>query len=128
MSFQLLTTSYLGEVSSCKNILVRILGVLDLTVLQTGKPYRQHVANVKLHAMMEAELKHEESSVLKGKRQSTIEKLMEAIRNGGGRFLQQDNVGCWVELDEKVVQEKVGRAFRTRLRNASSELKQQNKL
>lgn len=128
MSFQLLTTSYLGEVSSCKNILVRILGILDLTVLQTGKPYRQHVANVKLHAMMEAELKHEESSVLKGKRQSTIEKLMEAIRNGGGRFLQQDNVGCWVELDEKVVQEKVGRAFRTRLRNASSELKQQNKL
>ena len=91
--------------------------------MQTGKPYRQHVANIKLHAMMDAELKDQQSSSLASKRLSTIEKIIDAIRNEGGRFLQQDNLGCWVEVDEKAVQEKVSRAFRTHLRNASSTTK-----
>ena len=76
---------------------------------------------------MEEEMKHEQASSAKNKRPATIEKLMEAIRNEGGRFLQQDNMGCWVEVDEKSVKEKVARAFRTRLRNASSEFKQQHR-
>jgi len=93
---------------------------LELNFLQTGKPYRQHIGNKKLHAMMDEELKHEQSLSTKNKRLATIEKLMEAIQNGGGRFLQQDKAGFWVEIDEKAVQEKVLRAFRIRLRNASS--------
>ncbi|CAJ1965277.1 unnamed protein product [Cylindrotheca closterium] len=92
----------------------------DDVLFGRGKPYRQHVANIKLHAMMEVELKRQHTSALTGKRLSIIEKIIEAIRSGGGRFLQQDSLGCWVEVDEKAVQEKVGRAFRTHLRNAAS--------
>eukprot|EP00526_Cylindrotheca_closterium_P009653 CAMPEP_0113635670 /NCGR_PEP_ID=MMETSP0017_2-20120614/18596_1 /TAXON_ID=2856 /ORGANISM="Cylindrotheca closterium" /LENGTH=424 /DNA_ID=CAMNT_0000546465 /DNA_START=68 /DNA_END=1339 /DNA_ORIENTATION=- /assembly_acc=CAM_ASM_000147 len=105
-----------------------VVPTLNDVLFGRGKPYRQHVANIKLHAMMEAELKHEQASSLKGKRLLTIEKLMDGIRNGGGRFLQQDDVGCWVEVDEKAVQEKVGRAFRTHVRSASSGLKQLQKV
>eukprot|EP00526_Cylindrotheca_closterium_P009688 CAMPEP_0113622620 /NCGR_PEP_ID=MMETSP0017_2-20120614/11600_1 /TAXON_ID=2856 /ORGANISM="Cylindrotheca closterium" /LENGTH=420 /DNA_ID=CAMNT_0000532473 /DNA_START=31 /DNA_END=1290 /DNA_ORIENTATION=- /assembly_acc=CAM_ASM_000147 len=75
----------------------------DDVLFGRGKPYRQHVANIKLHAMMEEEMKQTERSSLKGKRILTIEKLTDAIRLGGGRFLQQDDVGCWVEVDEKGV-------------------------
>ncbi|CAJ1965283.1 unnamed protein product [Cylindrotheca closterium] len=89
----------------------------DDVLFGRGKPYRQHIANLRLHEMMEEEMKQTESSSLKSKRMLTIEKLTEAIRHEGGRFLQQDEVGCWVELDEKVVHEKVNRSFRTRLRN-----------
>ena len=60
----------------------------------------------------------------KGKVISTIKKLIEAIRHEGGRFLQQDDVGCWVELDETEVQEKVGRSYRTRVRAVSSSQRQ----
>lgn len=75
--------------------------------------------------MMEEEMKlTEDSSLVKGQLLAIIEKLMEAIRNEGGRFLQQDNVGCWVEVDEEAVHEKVGRAFRAfRTRWGSSKQK-----
>ena len=99
----------------------------ELTASQQtlGKPFRQHVANIKLHAMMEEEMKRAESpSFLKGKVMSTIEKLIETIRYEGGRFLQQDDSGCWVELDEKAVHEKVGRSYRTRVRAVSSSQRQ----
>lgn len=96
-----------------------ILGAHSIRHKNVGKPFRQHVANLKLHALMEEEMKRPDFS-LKGNTISTIEKLIYAIQHEGGRFLHQDNAGCWVELDEKACQEKVGRAFRTRLRTRES--------
>ncbi|KAL3930740.1 MAG: hypothetical protein SGBAC_011632 [Bacillariaceae sp.] len=95
-----------------------VLPTHDDVLFGRGKPFRQHVANIKLHAMIEEEMKQTES--LTSKTILPIERLTDAIRLGGGRFLQQDNVGCWIELDEKAVHEKVNRSFRTRLRIASS--------
>lgn len=78
------------------------------------------MANIKLHAMIEEEIKLIES-LHKCTKVLPIERLTGAIRLGGGRFLQQDNEGCWVELDEQAVHEKVNRSFRSRLRHASSQ-------
>lgn len=86
-----------------------------------GKPFREHRGNLSFFDMLEMEMEYYESLSMKKKVLAT-NKILNAIRGRKGRFLRQDEIGCWVEVDEKDARAKVSNGFRTRLRIASSKL------
>lgn len=81
-----------------------------------GKPFRQHVGNIRLHNLLEEKLhiymaaKTKEKTIL-------IANLVDEILVEGGRFLKQDG-GPWYEVDLKQAREKVSHGFRTRMKLA----------
>jgi hypothetical protein len=92
-----------------------------------GKPFREHIGNLKLYNLLDANLARYEAVKLKEK-SITIGEMVDAITISGGRFLKQES-GVWVEVDEKIAREKVSHAFRTRIRIASTEAeKEENRI
>ena len=85
-----------------------------------GKPFREHLGNLKMFEMIDGQLDHYESLSTKQKT-AAIAAMFSAVKKADGRFLKQDKNSCWVEVDEKAAKEKVSHAFRTRLRISKTE-------
>lgn len=79
-----------------------------------GKPFREHIGNVRLYNLLDENLILYESLKLKEKSR-LISKMVETIKSQGGRFLKQDGL-LWEEANDKQAHEKVSHAFRSRLR------------
>lgn len=86
-----------------------------------GKPFREFRGNVRLYEMIDAKLEYYESIPIKQKTEAIVE-MVDSVKATGGRFLKQDDAGCWMVADGKMAKEKVSNTFRTRLRIASSEI------
>lgn len=76
---------------------------------------------MKLFEILDGKLEYYESVSIRQK-SSSIVQVVDAVKAYDGRFLRQDEHGCWVEVDAKMAKVKVSHAFRTRLRIASSEI------
>jgi hypothetical protein len=86
-----------------------------------GKPFQEHIGNMRLVNLLDAHLGRYESARFKEKT-NVIAEMVRGIQSKNGRFLRQE--GCvWVVVDDKVAREKVSQAFRTRKRIASIETK-----
>lgn len=83
-----------------------------------GKPFREHVGNLRLNNILDEKLEKYEASRLKEKT-AMIGDIVDVIRGEGGRFLKQDNNAPWIEVDDKQAKEKVSHGFRTRIKIAS---------
>mmetsp|Transcript_12257 Transcript_12257/g.29203 ORF Transcript_12257/g.29203 Transcript_12257/m.29203 type:complete len:475 (-) Transcript_12257:115-1539(-) len=86
-----------------------------------GKPFREHRGNIKLYEMIDDKLEYYESISIIKQKTETIMEMVDAVEVLGGRFLKQDDAGCWMTVGTKMAKEKVSNTFRTRLRIASSE-------
>jgi hypothetical protein len=83
-----------------------------------GTPFREHIGNMRLFNLLDANLMRYEVVTSKGK-SGVIAEMVELTKAEHGRFLKQQ--GCtWVEVDDKMAREKVSHAFRTRLRISAS--------
>jgi hypothetical protein len=83
-----------------------------------GKPFREHIGNMRLFNLLDANLMRYELVTTKEK-SGVIAEMVDLIKVQHGRFLKQE--GCtWVEVDDKMAREKVSHAFRTRLRISAS--------
>lgn len=91
-----------------------------------GKPFREFRGNVRLYEMIDAKLEYYESIPIKQKTEAIAE-MVHSVKATGGRFLKQDDAGCWMVADGKMAKEKVSNTFRTRLRIASSKTGDKNK-
>ena len=88
-----------------------------------GKPFREHIGNLRLVNLLDEHLARYEAAKLKEK-SGVIAEMVDIIIKKGGRFLKQEK-GVWEEVDEKMAREKVSHAFRTRIRIVSSEAKKE---
>jgi hypothetical protein len=84
-----------------------------------GKPFREHIGNLRLFNLLDENLDIYESRSLKEK-SAVIAEMVTSIHSEGGRFLIKQDGLCWMEVDDKQAREKVSHAFRTRLRIHSS--------
>lgn len=84
-----------------------------------GKPFREHLGNIMLYDMIDDKLGYYENASTKQKTEAITE-MVDAVKAAGGRFLKQDDFGCWMVVDAKMAKEKVSNTFRTRLRIAAS--------
>jgi hypothetical protein len=83
-----------------------------------GRPYQEFPGNMKLQELVESNLAlHHaaESNAEKTRITKTILQLIK-VSNGGGRFLKKEREdgggGGWVEVSDKVAQDKVSHLFR----------------
>jgi hypothetical protein len=87
-----------------------------------GKPFREHIGNMRLFNMLDTHRERYESANLKEKTKVIIE-MVRGIQSENGRFLRQEEGCVWVVVNDKLAREKVSHGFRTRIRIASTELK-----
>jgi hypothetical protein len=80
-----------------------------------GKPFREHIGNLRLFNLLDDNLERYEKLRLKEK-STLIAEMVDAIRAAGGRFLIKQDGVLWTEVDDKQAREKVSHAFRTRMR------------
>lgn len=80
-----------------------------------GKPFREHIGNLRLFNLLDDNLERYEKLRLKEK-STLIAEMVDTIRAEGGRFLIKQDGGLWTEVDDKQAREKVSHAFRTRMR------------
>lgn len=83
-----------------------------------GKPFREHMGNIKLFNLLDDNLHRYDAAKMKDK-SLIIAEMVELIHGAGGRFLMKEDKHCWSEVDIKLAKEKVSHAFRTRLRIAA---------
>ena len=84
-----------------------------------GKPYREHIGNMRLFNLLDDNLDRYAQASLKGK-SAVIAEMVVLIQQRGGRFLKQEK-GVWVKNTDKLAKEKVSHAFRTRIRILSAD-------
>lgn len=80
-----------------------------------GKPFREHIGNLRLFNLLDENLDRYEKLRLKEK-SMLIAEMVDAIRAEGGRFLMKQDGVVWTEVDDRQAKEKVSHAFRTRMR------------
>ncbi len=80
-----------------------------------GKPFREHIGNLRLFNLLDENLDRYDKLRLKEK-SMLIAEMVDAIRTEGGRFLMKQDGIVWTEVDDKQAREKVSHAFRTRMR------------
>jgi hypothetical protein len=98
----------------------RIVVPTNLDILfGRGKKYREHLGNLKMVDVLEANVERYESVGLKEK-SLVISEVTQEIKNRGARFLKLEN-NVWKEVDDKLAKEKVSHGFRTRIRINSSD-------
>ena len=69
---------------------------------------------------------HEEyERALKLEKTKLAAKIVEQIHNQGGRFLKQDDVGSWIEIDEEAARTKISHTFRNHRIAARTALKKE---
>jgi len=81
-----------------------------------GKPFREHIGNMRLHDLLDEKVPAYERALLKEKT-AMIAEIVKIIRLEGGRFLKQEN-NAWINVDDKQAKEKVSHGFRTRIKIA----------
>ena len=76
-----------------------------------GQPNKYHHGNLALNLIVEV-LLDEYNSAPKGEKTAVADKAVEQIRKSGGRFLKQDDSGCWLVVEnESDIREKVCKTF-----------------
>jgi len=79
-------------------------------LLGRGKPLQRHPGNIRYHHIVDSfHGQYEKAQKLE---KTTLSKLIvEKIKNTGGRFMKQDEIG-WVEIDDEAARYKVSHTFR----------------
>ena len=90
-------------------------GKIDLptmtdVLLGKGKPIQQHAGNVRLRHLVENQL-DAYLKMRKGDKSVMARQVVEAVKQGNGRFLKKDRDGWWVEIDEELARDKVIKSF-----------------
>jgi hypothetical protein len=85
-----------------------------------GRPYQEYEGNLQLANIID-ENRSRYRDGGRGQKAVISEELVKQIQNVGGRFLKKTEDGrSWVELNDDVVLDKVGHAFRTKTRRNSN--------
>ena len=88
------------------------------------RPLQKHTGNLNYHCVVERY--HEEyERALKLEKTKLAAKIVEQIHNQGGKFLKQDDVGLWVEIDEEAARTKISHTFRNHRIAARTALKKE---
>lgn len=105
------------EVDSAKESRIVVPAHADV-LFGRGKPFREHIGNMGLFDLLDANLMRYEVVTMREKSR-IIAEMVDLIKAEHGRFLKQEG-HAWVEVDDKMAREKVSHAFRTRLRISAS--------
>lgn len=82
-----------------------------------GKPFREHVGNMRLHQLLDDKLPEYSAAARLQDKTAMIKEIVDTIRAEGARFLKQESPQLpWLEVDEKQAKEKVSHGFRSRLK------------
>lgn len=88
---------------------VIIPGIHDV-LLGRGKPLQKHAGNLRYHHIIESyHSVYEKAQKLEKTNLSKL--IVQKMKDGGGRFLKQDDVG-WIEIDDEAARYKVSHTFR----------------
>mmetsp|Transcript_19560 Transcript_19560/g.36480 ORF Transcript_19560/g.36480 Transcript_19560/m.36480 type:complete len:489 (+) Transcript_19560:119-1585(+) len=91
-------------------------------LLGRGKPLQKHNGNLNYHYVIEGfHSNYEQASKLE--KTKLAKHIVEQIQGQGGRFLKQDETGCWVEIDDETARTKVSHTFRNHRIAARTALK-----
>lgn len=84
-------------------------GTYDV-LLGRGRPLQKHSGNLRYHHIIESyQGRYEKASKLEKTKLSKL--IVQTMKNEGGRFLKQDDMG-WIEIDDEVARYKVSHTFR----------------
>ena len=86
-----------------------------------GKPIRMHSGNTYLQYLLEQHKEEYEGRSARGDKRVIAAKVMDCVKEKGGRFLKKEPDGWWVPVDEEMALDKVLSCFRT-LRMKEKEL------
>ena len=80
-------------------------------LLGRGRPLQKHYGNQNYHFLVEEyQPEYERSS--KSKKTTMTKTILDRIRQYGGRFLKEDDVGYWIEIDDDSARSKISQTFR----------------
>jgi hypothetical protein len=79
-------------------------------LLGKGKLIQEHSGNIRCRHVIESFNPRYKIST-KMEKTSLARKVVQDMKNSGGRFLKQD-AGGWVEVNDEIAREKVSRSFR----------------
>mmetsp|Transcript_35127 Transcript_35127/g.85000 ORF Transcript_35127/g.85000 Transcript_35127/m.85000 type:complete len:685 (+) Transcript_35127:147-2201(+) len=95
-------------------------------LLGRGRPLQKHYGNLNYHFLVEEyQAEHERST--KSEKTMMVKTILDKIRKYGGRFLKQDDVGFWVEIDDDTARAKISQTFRNHRCVARATLKKKKK-
>ena len=80
-------------------------------LLGRGRPLQKHYGNQNYHFLVE-EYHAEYERSTKSKKTTMTKTILDRIKQYGGRFLKQDDVGYWVEIDDDTARSKISQTFR----------------
>jgi len=84
-------------------------GGLDV-LLGRGKPLQKHPGNLRYHHFVES-YQDEYETASKLEKTNLSKRIVQAMKESGGRFLKQDDAG-WMEIDDDTARYKVSHTFR----------------
>jgi hypothetical protein len=80
-------------------------------LLGRGKPYQEHSGNNILRELIASQFE-EYDRAARGAKTAIAERVVVLVKESGGRFLQKNNDGLWVQASGKLARDKVSHGFR----------------
>jgi tagatose-1,6-bisphosphate aldolase len=82
-------------------------------LLGKGKPFQEHIGNMRLHALVDEHLSHYIQCSGISEKTILAAVLVKMVQGASGRFLSKDR-GVWIEVSDDIAREKVCHVFRAR--------------
>jgi hypothetical protein len=81
-------------------------------ILRRGRIFHDHPGNVHMRAYIDV-FKQDYKSAPLGEKANIASKIVQAMKEEGGRFLERDGDGWWVEVSDKEAGKRVSKAIRS---------------
>jgi hypothetical protein len=101
--------------SFVKSSPIIVPGELDV-ILGRGRAYQNHKGNLRYRHIVESYRQRYEILSTKREKTQLIKDVVQAVKDGGGRFLRQDSIGRWIPVDLDMARDKVSHSFRNQKR------------